>query len=178
VSEPREPVPGENAGAFSDAHLQLNPVEVTKLQAEYVVPIMKAFQAELGAERANAIMRSALDPVRRAEAAFFLDQLEGMSLREKMRTGMDLFSRDDQLDLDVLRDTETDYDFNVRRCRWAEHFEELGEPDIGYQMCCNGDIVIGEHLPGVTLRRTQTIMEGAPYCDFRWHIEPDGDAGT
>jgi hypothetical protein len=36
-------------------------------------------------------------------------------------------------------------------------------------LCCEDDFHIAEvGYPEVELTRTQTIMEGASYCDFRW----------
>ena len=154
------------------AFMQISPVEVTKLQAEYVIPLMKAFEAELGKERAQEIMKKALEPVRRREAELGITSLPGDTLSERMRVGMRIFSEGDALDVDYLQETENDLDFNVTGCKWAQHFKELGESELGYIMCCSGDRAIADHLPGVSLRRTQTIMEGAHHCDFRWHIEP------
>ena len=60
-------------------------------------------------------------------------------------------------------------DFNVRRCRYAEFYKELGLADLGYLMHCNRDHAMIEGLnPDLKLTRTQTVMEGASHCDFRF----------
>jgi hypothetical protein len=40
-------------------------IEQAKIQAQILVPLIKAMQAELGAERANALVRRALDDIDR-----------------------------------------------------------------------------------------------------------------
>jgi hypothetical protein len=52
-------------------------------------------------------------------------------------------------------------------CKFAEFFKELGEPELGMIMMCDFDYYLAEiGEPFVELTRTQTIMEGASYCDF------------
>jgi len=40
-------------------------IEQVKIQARVLIPVVKAFQAELGEERANEVVRNALDDVER-----------------------------------------------------------------------------------------------------------------
>jgi L-2-amino-thiazoline-4-carboxylic acid hydrolase-like protein len=37
-------------------------------------------------------------------------------------------------------------------------------------LVCSADFDFAEELPGVELRRTQTIMEGASHCDFQYRF--------
>jgi hypothetical protein len=45
-------------------------------------------------------------------------------------------------------------------------------------LLCESDFHVTEVLgnPDVKLERTQTIMNGAKYCDFRWQMNPGGRA--
>lgn len=48
-------------------------------------------------------------------------------------------------------------------------YRDLGVPELGVLLSCNRDHALIEGFSdNVTLTRTQTIMEGAPYCDFRF----------
>ena len=71
--------------------------------------------------------------------------------------------------MDVLRQDTERFDFNVTRCRYAEMYRALGIPEVGALLSCNRDFALIEGFNShVKLRRTQTIMEGAPHCDFRF----------
>jgi L-2-amino-thiazoline-4-carboxylic acid hydrolase len=60
-------------------------------------------------------------------------------------------------------------DFNVTRCRYAEFYKDLGLADLGYLVHCNRDhAMIDGFNPDLKLTRTQTVMEGASHCDFRF----------
>lgn len=60
------------------------------------------------------------------------------------------------------------YGVNVIQCGNVKFLEQMGMPEIG-PLLCEGDRQICKYLPpGVDFRRTQTIAEGAAYCDFRY----------
>jgi len=57
--------------------------------------------------------------------------------------------------------------------RWrrscGEFYKELGLPELGQLFHCNRDFAMVEGFsPSLTLKRTQTIMEGESHCDFRF----------
>ena len=79
-------------------------IEQAKIQAQVLVPLVKALQAELGEEKANRLVRKA-----------------------------------------------------------------LGEPELGFLLVCTADFAVAEGFGSdVKLTRTQTIMQGASHCDFRY----------
>jgi hypothetical protein len=51
---------------------------------------------------------------------------------------------------------------------------ELGEPDHGFLLVCNSDFPFAEGLGrDIKLTRTQTLMQGASHCDFRYKWRKD-----
>ena len=73
------------------------------------------------------------------------------------------------LDLELVAATDERLDFNVTRCHYAEFYKSLGLANLGYLIHCNRDYaMIDGFNPDVKLTRTQTVMEGAPHCDFRF----------
>ena len=72
-------------------------------------------------------------------------------------------------DIELIGKSEERLDFNVTRCRYAEFYKELGLPELGYLFLCNRDFAMVKGFsPSLSLTRTQTIMEGAGHCDFRF----------
>ena len=73
------------------------------------------------------------------------------------------------LELTVLREDDETFEFDVTRCRFAEMYHRLGLADLGPLLSCNRDGAMIEGFnPALDFRRTQTIMEGAHHCDFRY----------
>jgi len=78
--------------------------------------------------------------------------------------------------MDVLEQSEEKFSFNVTRCRYAEMYRALGIPEIGALLSCNRDFSLVEGFnPDVKLTRTQTVMEGASHCDFRFELRRPKD---
>ena len=76
------------------------------------------------------------------------------------------------LDIEVLVATPERFDYNVRRCRYAETYKAMGLGKIGHLLSCNRDAVFCQgYNPAIALKRTQTIMQGAAYCDFRYRFK-------
>jgi len=62
--------------------------------------------------------------------------------------------------------------FNVTRCKYAELFRELGEPELGAVLLCELDNHIAEAAgPEIELTRKQTLMQGASRCEFRYRMK-------
>ena len=57
------------------------------------------------------------------------------------------------------------------RCKYAEMYKELGLADMGFIFFCGRDGSMNSGFnEKIKLERTQTIMQGADYCDFRLSI--------
>ena len=144
-------------------------LERTKIQAQVLVPLVKALQAELGEERANALVRKTLGGLYRRHAQEFANARNETSLGKLFASAWRTYARDDALEYDVLEETADAYAINVSRCRYAEFYKELGEPELGFLLVCSADFAVADGIGGdVELTCTQTIMQGADHCDFRY----------
>ncbi len=80
-------------------------------------------------------------------------------------------ARGGALEIDIREQTPERLSFNVTRCRYAEMYRALGLADLGSSLSCQRDYALVQGFnPAIGLTRTQTIMEGAPYCDFRFRV--------
>ncbi len=150
-------------------------IEQARIQAQVLVPLVKALQAELGEQRANDLVRRTLGDLYRRYGDQFRRTKNEASLGKTMASAWATYARDDALDYDVIEQSQDSFEMNVKRCRYAEFYKELGEPELGFLLVCSADFPIAEGLgPDIELTRTQTIMQGATFCDFRYkRKEPD-----
>jgi hypothetical protein len=140
-----------------------------KIQAQVLVPLLKAMQAELGEERANAIARTALRDLYRRYGEEFWRAKNEENIGKAMTSAFATFARDDALDFEVKEQSQDAFDIDVRRCRYAEFYNAMGEPELGFLLVCSADFLMAEGFgPEIKLTRTQTIMQGASHCNFRY----------
>ena len=151
-------------------------LDLLKIQAQVLVPVLKAFRAEIGEEKANSIAMSALRDWSKRLYHGIGDAVEGTP-RQKWESITAAFIPrvGDDIDVEFLKQEDDALDYNVNSCRYAEFFRQLGEPELGALLTCDADRVM-EEVGGdeVTLGRTQTIMKGAKYCDFRFRMKSGG----
>jgi hypothetical protein len=126
-------------------------------------------QAELGEQRANAIVREALRDLYRGYGEEFWRAKNEDNLGKAMTSAFTTFASDDALDTEVKKRSHDAFDLDVTRCRYAEFYQALGEPELGFLLVCSADYFMAEGFgPEIKLTRTQTIMQGASHCDFRY----------
>lgn len=143
--------------------------EQARIQAQVLVPLVKALQAELGEARANAIVRGALRELYRGYGEAFWRAKNEQDVGKAVASAFAAYARDGALDYTVIEQSEDAFAFDVTRCRYAEFYRELGEPELGFLLVCSADFDTAAGFGGdIELTRTQTIMQGAPHCDFRY----------
>jgi predicted ArsR family transcriptional regulator len=142
-------------------------IEQVKIQARVLVPLVRALQSELGEARANALVRKAIGPLFRQYGEAWWREGAG-NFEQVLSTSFRRFAAGEALDYQVVEQTPDTFDVDVTGCRYARFFQELGEPELGFLLVCSADFSLAEGFAGVELTRTQTIMQGADHCDFRF----------
>ena len=149
-------------------------LEQAKIQAQVLVPLVKALQAELGEERANAVVRKALADIYRRLGEQWWRAKDSEHVGENMARAFAAFAKGDAIDYSVRAQSQDAYDIDVTGCRYAQFYKELGEPELGFLLVCSLDFPFAEGFGAdVELTRTQTIMQGASHCDFRYKRQED-----
>jgi hypothetical protein len=142
-------------------------IERAKIQAQVLVPLIKALQAELGEERANALVRGALGKLYRESAEKWWASRPSRDVGKNLASAFRTYAGGDALEYQVLRQAPDAFEIDVTRCRYAEFYKALGVPELGSLLACSADFDVAE-AAGARLERTQTIMQGASHCDFRY----------
>lgn len=155
-------------------------LERRRIEAEILKPVYEEMAARLGDAVAQEILGAAITKAAMAAASSFAaSEPNGTSL-QSFADLQPLWTKDDALRIDVKRQDETHFDYDVTRCRYAEMYRSMGLGHIGHLLSCNRDAAFCTgYDPRITMERTQTIMGGAEHCDFRYTFDPgaDKDAG-
>src|SRR5688572_15569653 len=149
----------------------LNEIGVLKrreIEARVLLPVVEALAKEFGRERVVAIVKDVIVDIARSQGKEIAEQMGGNSL-PTLGKALENWQKNDAYRMDVLEQGEDRFSFNVTRCRYAEMYRALGIPELGALLSCNRDFALVEGFNrDVKLTRTQTIMEGATHCDFRF----------
>jgi len=147
-----------------------------QIEARVLAPIVEAFAAEFGRERTLEIVGETIKQIARRQGRE-IAQRTGTNDIEGLVARQGAWRMDDALRTTTLVQTAEQFDYNVTRCRYAEMYKELDMPELGFLLSCNRDFAFGEGFnPELALTRTQTIMQGASYCDFRYRMVAEAAA--
>ena len=151
-------------------------IEQVKIQAQVLVPLVRTLQSELGEEQANALVRKALGDLYRKYGEKWWRKQGARNLGEKIASSFETFAAADALDYEVVKQSPDAFEVNVTGCRYAKFYSEMGAPELGFLLVCSADLAMAEGFgPDVQLTRTQTIMQGAGHCDFRYMLKKGDD---
>jgi hypothetical protein len=139
-----------------------------EIEAGVIAPLVRAFAAEVGEQRAKEILAGVVRELARQAGCAAAAAVGGNDLPH-FKQAVEAWKAAGALELDVIRDDAEAFEFNVTRCRYAEMYRRLGLADLGPILSCGRDGAMVEGFnPAIEFRRTQTLMEGAAYCDFRY----------
>jgi len=157
-------------GAAHEAN-EISLLDRVKIQAEVLVPLLHRLRTELGTAPANALVAEVLRDWQRSVHERIAAEMPGEGF-EKLGAMM-------AAKMPLVRDAITVewgtvdppklMEFKVTRCAFADFFREIGEPELGALLACEGDLYdVAAAGGGVELQRSATIMHGAAACDFRY----------
>ncbi|MDP6667428.1 MAG: L-2-amino-thiazoline-4-carboxylic acid hydrolase [Dehalococcoidia bacterium] len=161
--------------AFDPAQMDI--IDRRRIEAMVLGPMLRAFQDEFGVEKTNEIATNVITRLAREQGAEFAEGIGANGL-EDYAANKDAWRRQGALEVDVLKSDSREYSFDVTRCKYAEMYADLGYGDLGEIFSCTRDFeFLAGFNPEVKLSRTQTIMQGAPHCDFRYSLESPESSG-
>ncbi len=144
-----------------------------KSQADVLVPLLKHLRAELGEEEANDLVYPVLREYMKKWITEFSSKESDIPIENFFKTSEMLDETfEGDVDYDVLENDDEKYDLNVTRCRYAQFFRQLDEPELGAILVCEADDHIADlFAPAVKLSRPDTMMKGGTHCPFRYKFD-------
>ncbi|HEY1256843.1 MAG TPA: L-2-amino-thiazoline-4-carboxylic acid hydrolase [Terracidiphilus sp.] len=153
--------------------IELNEIGVLKrreIEARILSPILEALGNEFGRKEVIEITRSTITEIARKQGRELAEQM-GTNDLESYGKSIEPWSRSGALQLRILNQDERALSFDVTACKYAELYRGLGTPELGSVLSCSRDAAFIEGFnPDITLERTQTIMQGSGFCDFRFRV--------
>ena len=153
---------------------RLSLLDKTRIQAQVLVPVLTALRSELGKDKADTIVKQALRGWSKQLFAELADGIDASPRRKwaAMHTAMAQTTEQD-VTVEMRRHDKEALEFDVTRCRFAEFFRAIGEPELGALLICATDFDIAAAGGNeVSFSRDQTIMQGGSCCTFRYKFAP------
>lgn len=147
---------------------EMSVLDRRRIEATVLAPVFKAFSQEFGEEKTQEIMGRTIVQIAREQGRALAERAGADDLRT-FAQAKEPWTRNNALEIEVLTADDRRYSFNVTRCRYAEMYKELEIPELGSILSCGRDYAMSQGFNShIKLSRSQTIMQGASHCDFRY----------
>ena len=147
---------------------QIGVIRRREIEARILAPVLEALGEKFGKEAVLEITRRTIEEIARRQGRELAEQQGAQDLHSFARA-IEPWSRNGALELRILDQSPSEFNFDVTRCKYADLYRELGMSELGAILSCSRDAAFIEGFnSGIRLDRTQTILSGAARCDFRY----------
>lgn len=149
-----------------------------EIEARILAPFVEELSREFGAEAVQAVLRRTIRRIAQEQGRELAQRLGGNDLTQ-LRQVVALWQAGDALTVEPEHQSPRKLTFRVTRCAYAEMYRRLGIGHLGAILSCERDAAfIAGFNPQIRFRRTQTLMEGHPFCDFCYTLENPTEGGS
>lgn len=110
-------------------------IEQAKIQAQALVPLVRALQLEMGEQRANALVRQALGDMYRRYGEDFWRTKGEANIGKAMASAFATFARGDALDYQVREQSQDVFAIDVTGCRSLSSRGSWANRSSGFSSC-------------------------------------------
>ena len=149
-------------------------LEKRRIEAGILKHVYNTLKSSHGVEVAKRTIANSVRASAMEQAGQMAGAVGGKTSMQTFIDRQELWTRGGALETEVKEKSETRYRYNVTRCKYAEMYREMGLGEIGHLLSCQRDGTFCEgYDTRLTLKRTQTIMQGASHCDFDYTYDKD-----
>jgi len=154
--------------AISSDEIPISHLQRRKIEGRVLIPLVEEARKRFGDQATRELVVAVIRRLAVEDGARW-GEAYGRDFASLKKVAEEIWAGGGSLELEAVAAHEDGLDFNVTRCRYAEFYKELGLTELGYLIHCNRDhAMINGFNPDLALTRTQTVMEGASHCDFRF----------
>lgn len=165
----------DKAWSTDDLTQRIGVLARREVEARVLAPVIERLARRFGREPVVQAVREAVVDIARRQGGELAAAMGGDGSDEFLQS-LEYWTQGDALRIEVIEHDGEKLHFDVKRCRYAEMYRALGIPELGEVFSCNRDFALVAGFNGkAELTRTQTIMQGAAYCDFRYRFPRAGN---
>ena len=147
-------------------------LEKRRIEAAMIKEIYDVLVERHGKDEAQKIIRVSVANSAITQGKEFRKEYDHEPDLEDFASHSYLWEKDDALEKEPVHKSSDRLEYNITRCAYATMYKDMGLGEIGHLLSCNRDASFCTgYSDNIKLTRTQTIMEGASHCDFRYSMK-------
>jgi predicted ArsR family transcriptional regulator len=139
-----------------------------KIEARALIPFIEALRETFGEDAMRDVLEATIRKMAEGDGAQWAETF-GRNIQGLKSVVQEVWAGGGGMDVEIIGQSDTHFDFNVTRCGYAEFFKSLGLVELGARIHCSRDhAMVATFNDEIGLQRSQTIMQGGSCCDFRF----------
>lgn len=160
------------------SELDITHLQRRKIEGRVLIPFIQALRDKIGETAAAEIVEETIRRLAAVDGAGWAARY-GTTTASMRKVAEEVWAGGGAMDVQMLAESDGHLDFNVTRCGYAEFYRELELAELGSRIHCQRDHTMLAGFNGeLELSRSQTIMEGASCCDFRFRRKSQAGGET
>jgi len=152
--------------------IEISHLRRREIQVPIAACLIRGFADVMGHDKALETATAAIKADAMMAGKMMAEKYSANTMTELGRILREIWAEDDAITFHLLEEADQNLNFDVTRCKYTEMYEKLGMKELGFCLSCSRDeAFVRGFNHRMKLVRTQTIMEGAPFCDFRFVLE-------
>jgi len=148
--------------------IQISHLQRRRIEGRALIPFIEALSEKFGEDAMRNVLEATIRKMAVRDGAQWAEAYGG-NIEGLKSVVQDVWAGGGGMDVEIIEQSEAQFDFNVTRCGYAEFFKSLGLTELGARIHCSRDHATLESFNDeFGLQRSQTIMQGAACCDFRF----------
>ena len=138
-----------------------------EIEARMIAPFIRAFAEELGEERTRETIRKVVYGLAEQAGKDMAEKLGENTPESYVCKAIPAFAAGGALEYEIKEAGPKLAKMDVLYCAYVDMYRSLGLEDLGFMLSCERDIgFLKGFNPDIEFIREDTLMNGAPYCDY------------
>ena len=138
-----------------------------EIEARMIAPFIKAFAEAFGEEETLGIVRGVVAELAEQAGRETAEKLGENTPESYVCKAIPAFAAGGALQYEIKEASPEQAKMDITYCAYVDMYRSLGLADLGFTLSCERDIgFIKGFNPDVEFIREDTLMNGAPCCDY------------
>lgn len=154
--------------------MSVSHIQKREIQAPIVKCLLEGFIKHFGEDEVNKVLNKLIEEDAKKSGEEMAKLFGGNSMKHLAEVIRKIWAEDNAMEMEFIEENDERLSFNVVKCLYAKTYESNNMKKLGVCLSCNRDKPFTKGFNSeFELIRTQTIMEGADHCDFRFVKKSD-----
>lgn len=143
-----------------------------QIEANVLMPVVKGLSVQFGEIEVLKNIRTTIEKMAFEDGEKLNQNTKDKNQLSVLGKHWQKLADNSALIIEDFKVTKSELSLRVKRCKYAEYYQELNSKDLGKTIsCCRDEAFLKGFSKDITMHRSKTILEGNDSCDFKYQLK-------